>query len=125
MTERVKPAVKHVIKSLRKLDQYYREQCRQLTIAIRSYAELPTIHGFSLISRGKRVTTYLSFCRWNQKGDDYDWGGDRYRRILGEPEDPSLRDMIEIFHGAFTHMWGNSEKCFDYVVGSDSFQAAE
>ena len=135
MTEQVTRAVETIIVSLDEaLDDQFRQQGKRLKIEIRSYAELPTsIHGFSLLAshnekKQRRIATYYSFCRWSQKRDDLEWGGRNYRRILGEPDnrDPSSRDIMEIFKGAFVHLWDNYSKPWPgtpFVIGQQETSA--
>jgi hypothetical protein len=123
MVGRVKQSVDEFIHSLtHDVHQLYRERGQHLTVEIRRYKELPTIHGFALsegqagVQNQRHIATYFSFCRWNKTGHDIKWAG-LYRRILGQPNDFSSRDMQEIFDDAFVHLWKNSERRFRKVIG--------
>lgn len=79
----------------------------ELHLTVKLYREVPTIHGFS-VEEPFRVR-YFSFCRWQgREGKRFDWGGQRYRRIAGEPSDPSVADLADMFDGAFAHLWHTS-----------------
>jgi hypothetical protein len=99
-------SVKQVFDGLQPLDDAFSASGKQFVVEVRSYKELPTVHGFSL-SRGggKPMATYLSFCRWKADGSDLEWGAMSYRRVLHEGEDPAGRDLLAIFTGAFEHLW--------------------
>ena len=104
---RVAEAVDHIKKRLEAdLHPEYEKRGQHLSIEIKSYAEAPSIHGFSLYEGEARVATYFSFCRWVENGEKFDWGDEHYRKILEPPADKSSEDMIAIFEGAFAHLWG-------------------
>lgn len=123
MVEQVPKALISIFRELKdkELNLKYKKHGKKIKVEIRRYAEIPTIHGFSLISKKSgRIATYLSFCRWNDRGTDLKWGEKNYRRIIGEPNDQPSKDMIAIFQGTFAHLWASktSTKAKKIVVGN-------
>ncbi len=132
MPGKVKESVNHIYDDLEAVvDRKCRQRGMQLTVNIRRYKRLPSIHGFSLLAgprtKQRRVATYCSFFRWIKRETskkpsywDYDWGGaehkDSYRYIPGDANDASSQDMIAIFQGEFDHLWDNSEMVREPVV---------
>jgi hypothetical protein len=78
----------------------------RLRIEVRGYHEFPLIHGFAMVEPNQ--LRCFSYCRWAATGR-IDWGEDRYRKILGQPLDPSLADMVDIFDSAFARLWKQSQ----------------
>jgi hypothetical protein len=84
---------------------------KKVNLEIREYSDIPIIHGFCV--REPFKLWYISFCRWKEM--TYDWGGDRYHKIDGNPIDLSQRDLIEIFDGHFQHLWRvNKDSAYSY-----------
>lgn len=85
----------------------------RLRVEIRGYRDFPLIHGFAMVE--PRKLRCFTYCRWTPKGQ-MDWGEDRYRKILGEPLDPSLADMAGVFDTAFARLWesGRQEVLLTY-----------
>lgn len=85
----------------------------ELRVTVKLYREVPTIHGFSVEEPFR--TRYFSFCRWQgREGKSFDWGDRRYRIIAGEPSDPSVADLADMFDGAFAHLWHTSPTGFQW-----------
>ncbi|MBM4055360.1 MAG: hypothetical protein FJ264_11985 [Planctomycetes bacterium] len=79
-------------------------QLKGLEIEIKTYNELPFVHGFK--ANKPHVVYYVGFCRWGGlKYDDYQWGEGKYHKIKGVPADSSIADLSHIFEGYFNHLW--------------------
>lgn len=92
----------------------------RLRFEVRGYHEFPLIHGFAMLE--PQELRCFSFCRWAPTGR-IDWGEDRYRKILGQPLDPSLADMARVFDTAFARLWRQSEG--EVLVSYDSARTAK
>ena len=105
--------------------QHYRSRGSHLRVEIRSYSELPVVHGFSLVK--PLVARYVSFCRWEHTANvlDYGWGIDKYRRIAGAPTDPSLRDLADVYDGMFRHLWETGSRQADTDVDHEGVLALD
>jgi hypothetical protein len=121
MTERVGPAVKAVVSALEDtIAPRYQEWGQRLDFEIRGYAEIPTLHGFSIRHGERHVASYFSFCRWKRAVNDIDWNQFGYREFLGDLDDDSLRDMVAVFDGAFTHLWQTGALVSKGIIGPRS-----
>jgi hypothetical protein len=88
-----------------------------LRVTIKMYHELPFVHGFAL-AEPIRIR-YFTLCRWKGKhGKIYDWGDDKYRKVVAKPSDRSVDDLASIFDGYFDHLWNDSRTV--YELGSEN-----
>jgi hypothetical protein len=120
MIQNAATSADNVVDGLKGLDNGQISKNKRLTIDLRSYHQLPTIHGFSLVRSGRPdrpIATYLSLCRWKQDGSDLDWGAMSYRRVLGSGHDPSSSDLLAIFGGAFAFLWRTSKQGETFAIG--------
>jgi hypothetical protein len=107
-------AVEHIKKEINTFATKYKEQGRRLTLTTSPYAEVPTIHGFSLHKKNadgrlELIATYFAFCRWSVDHNTYEWGGSRYWKVSQDRRDRLSEDMSAIFEGAFLHLWETSK----------------
>ncbi len=76
---------------------------------LKKYAAVPVVHGFRIVSPVKEC--YMAICRWGSEYHNrYEWGYPQYHKIIGDALDPVSRDMLNIFHGYFEHLWLNSSE---------------
>ena len=70
---------------------------------IRSYCDLPVVHGFSI--EGPVSVAYIALSRWTGHDlDEFDWGVDRYHRVL-DARPATARDLLNLFEAYFEHWW--------------------
>lgn len=81
----------------------------RLTYDVRSYRDLPIVHGTCI---GSPVdASYVAVCRWDasrQKSEEFWWAGDEYHRVLG-PASAQQDDMVRILRGYFDRWWAMNE----------------
>lgn len=70
---------------------------------IRTYCELPVVHGFSV--EGPVSVAYIALSRWiGDDCDEFDWGVDCYHRVL-DKSPGNERDLLDVFGCYFEHWW--------------------
>jgi predicted MPP superfamily phosphohydrolase len=122
-TSQVTHAVSHIKQRLEdNLNSVYKGRGQFLSIDIKSYAEFPSIHGFSLYRKHRRFATYFSFCRWTEDGKKLEWGDAHYRKVPEQPVDRSSEDMVAIFEGAFSHLWNDGTAMTTIEIGEPAAQ---
>lgn len=104
-----RPGIERALKEIQDEALAAGEEAGSLDYAIRSYRDLPVVHGIRI--RGSTDAAYVAFCRWDdtkREKDKYWWGGDQYHRILG-PADPAETDLCRILDGHFHWWWTKNE----------------
>jgi hypothetical protein len=88
------------------LEKMQAELPGKLQYEVRSYRDLPIVHGVRI--SGPFDAAYVAFSRWDEKKESADppywWGGDEYHRIGGADSAERL-DLIKIFDGYFERWW--------------------
>lgn len=118
---RVPDSLTQMLETFAELGKELADKPHSVQVRVRQYAEIPVVHGFA-ITRPHEIR-YFSFCRWkDQQWQKIDWGEDRYRRVQGDPVDPFFRDIVEVFDGAFGHLWSapSTEEIYSRTLGKAS-----
>jgi len=74
-----------------------------LDYEVRSYRDLPVVHGIRVHIGEKFKAAYVSLCRW-RRAKEFWWGGDEYHCILGDASQEQ-GDLREILSGYFERWW--------------------
>lgn len=115
-TSNAKRSLSRIIEAIEDLESTSSEPDRKVRVTIKMYHEIPFVHGFAL-AEPIRIR-YFTFCRWKGKdGKHYDWGDDRYRKVVASPSDRSVGDLAEIFDGYFEHLWNESRTVYQLDEG--------
>ena len=115
-TNNAKRSLARITEAIDDLDADSSEPDRQIRVTIKMYHEIPFVHGFAL-AEPIRIR-YFTFCRWKGRhGKHYDWGDDKYRKVIADPSDRSVGDLAQIFDGYFEHLWNESRTV--YELGSE------
>jgi hypothetical protein len=93
-----------IIKALERMEA---ESAGKLQYEVRSYRDLPIVHGVRI--SGPLDAAYVAFSRWDEKSPDppYWWGGDQYHHVLGT-DSPERLDLIKVFDGYFERWWNRN-----------------
>jgi hypothetical protein len=93
---------------LREIEQAVRAEGGSLTARVRSYRDLPVVHGIRI--KGPFDAAYLSICRWDEKEPDpFWWGGKYYHRVQSTDSDEQ-KDLMKILDGYFERWWAMNAK---------------
>lgn len=98
-----------IINGITNINQQINQEGRKISVEIKKYAAIPTIHGLAIKKPFK--VTYITFCRWGGISfQNYKWGESKFYKIDGYPDNDLQRDLLEIFDGYFNHLWMASDK---------------